>query len=882
MNTVQIPSGLICLQSIVANLRTNANFEAMLTPELKQQYASDSVAALLGVAEQLDLSPESVDPDGEGLKLCSGPTLVLLEDNHWICLIDPSQLEKQEVVVYFDPLASGSQKILNEPCSKFLQRKIEHIIKFRSLQAVDYSQHTRIFCLTSIGKHHGLPMDSRRLMHDYAIGEQEISFALLRRILSDYNMKCKVIRLTWEKLYKMGSAFPVMAEKPNGKYLIICGIRRAAKEGDEDRVVVIDPEDKTQAPGNQFQFWTRAELESQTIGKMILAKRIYSLTAEEQPFGLRWFIPEFIKLKGVFGQIILAVLMINAIALITPLFFQIVVDKVLVNESYQTLNVLGIAIMIALVFNCGMEFLRSYLLLFATNKIDINTATKTFRHLMRLPIDFFERVPSGVLLKHMQQTERIRGFLSGNLFFTILELFSLVVFIPFLMIYSIKLTALVMSFSLMMAIVIALLIRPFQRRLHELYQAEGKRQSRLVESIHGIRTVKSLALEPVEEKAWDDSTAYSINAYFSVGKISITARAISQFLEMSMTIAVIWVGALLVFEHEISIGALIAFQMLSGRVTGPLVKLVSLIHEYQQVALSVRMLGCVMNTRTEPTGGGVRNALKGRISFENVSFQYTPDTPQVIKQFNLEVSQGQVIGIVGRSGSGKSTLTKLLQGLYPIQQGLIKIDGIDLREIDKAHLRSSIGIVLQENYFFSGTIRENICLTKKSASLEEIIYVAKLAGADEFIQKLQKGYDTMLEENASNLSGGQKQRLAIARALLTNPPILIFDEATSALDPDSEELIQQNLKAIARGRTVLIISHRLSIVSGADRILVIENGRRTDYASHLELVNKPGMYHDFWQQQLGRHADAVANANANTAKKGGARVNNNIGSITIS
>jgi len=277
---------------------------------------------------------------------------------------------------------------------------------------------------------------------------------------------------------------------------------------------------------------------------------------------------------------------------------------------------------------------------------------------------------------------------------------------------------------------------------------------------------------------------------------------------------------------------------------------VGLIHEYQQVALSVRMLGVVMNATPEPMGGGVRNPIKGAIDFEGISFRYRQDLPVVINDFTLSVKPGQTIGFVGRSGSGKTTVTKLLQGLYSAQRGLIKLDGVDIREIDKAHLRRNIGVVLQENYFFSGTVRANISLPKQNASLEEIIYASKLAGADEFVSKLPRGYDTVLEENAANLSGGQKQRLAIARALLTNPPILIFDEATSALDPESEEVIRRNLKAIARGRTVLIVSHRLSIVGHADQIVVIDHGKISEKGTHRELVGIEGIYRDFWNQQM--------------------------------
>ncbi|MBQ9336418.1 MAG: peptidase domain-containing ABC transporter [Lentisphaeria bacterium] len=614
--------------------------------------------------------------------------------------------------------------------------------------------------------------------------------------------------------------------------------------------MVVDPESDQFNSPNRFLFFTEKQFTEEYSGKFLLMKKVYSLSDEEQPFSLRWFIPEFLKHKAIFGEIALMVVLLTIFSLVIPLFFQIVVDKVLVNQAFNTLNVLGVGVLVIIGFNALVNYVRSYLLLFATNKIDISTATKTFTRLMKLPVDFFERVPSGVLLKHMQQTEKIRGFLSGNLFFTLLDLFSLCIFIPFLLCYSVPLTLIVLAFTLLMALVIASLIKPFQRRLDELYQAEGKRQSMLVESIHGIRTVKSLSLEPVERKAWDNSTAYAIKSYFRVGKISMTAQSISQMLEMMMSICVIWAGAHLYFEHIITIGALIAFQMLANRVTGPLVKMVGLIHEYQQIALSVKMLGVVMNARPEPAGGGVRNPIRGGIEFQHVSFRYRPDLPQTITDFSLEIKPGQTIGLVGRSGSGKTTVTKLLQGLYDVQQGLIKIDGIDIRELDKIHLRRNLGVVLQENYFFSGTIRENIAMPKQNATLEEIIYVAQLAGADEFIQKLPKGYDTVLEENASNLSGGQRQRLAIARALLTNPPILIFDEATSSLDPESEEVIRRNLGAIARGRTVIIVSHRLSIVCHADKIVSIDSGKITAVGSHKELMEQPGIYREFWNQQM--------------------------------
>ncbi len=845
---IQNPSGLICLRVLLSQFRRGVNFAALMTDKVQQEYQANDLDTLLKLTEAQELRSEKVS-SLEQINNYNGPMLAKLNDGKWLLVVNSSQISKEQMAI-LDPAAG--QKVIPVPSAQFKEKFSGTGIIFRNLAQVDAAKQTKLTAFVAVAKHHNSQIDIRELMHEYAVTDEEVKDNLFDHIVSEHQFKLKRIKLSWEKLQKSNSVFPCIAIKKNGKYAIFCGFRPSKDDEKVMEAVLVDPEsDNFHAP-DHFIFMSQEEFFEEYSGRFILLKKIYKLSDENQPFSLRWFIPEFIKNKGIFAQIALMVVMLTVFSLIIPLFFQIVVDKVLVNQAYNTLNVLGIGIILAIVVNAIVSYVRSYLLLFATNKIDISTATKTFAHLMRLPVDFFERVPSGVLLKHMQQNEKIRGFLSGNLFFTILDIFALCIFVPFLLFYSATLTAIVLGYSLLMALVIACLIKPFQRRLDELYQAEGKRQSMLVESIHGVRTVKSLALEPVERKIWDDSTAYAIKSHFRVGTISMTAQSISQMLEMMMTVTVIWVGAHLVFNHSMSIGELIAFQMLAGRVTGPLVKMVGLIHEYQQIALSVRMLGVVMNTPAEPAGGGVRNPFKGQVDFEDVSFRYRPDLPEVIKNFQLHIPAGSTIGFVGRSGSGKTTLTKLLQALYSVNRGLVKIDGIDIREIDKAHLRRNIGVVLQENYFFSGTVRQNVSLPKQNASLEEIIYACKLAGADDFVQKLPKGYDTVLEEHASNLSGGQKQRLAIARALLTNPPILIFDEATSALDPESEEVIRKNLKNIARGRTVIIVSHRLSIVSHADKIITIDQGVLSSAGTHEELMQIPGIYREFWTQQMMR------------------------------
>jgi ATP-binding cassette subfamily B protein len=468
-----------------------------------------------------------------------------------------------------------------------------------------------------------------------------------------------------------------------------------------------------------------------------------------------------------------------------------------------------------------------------------------------LPITFFEHISAGVLVKHMQQATRVREFLTGRLFLTMLDALSLFVFLPVLALYSIKLTCLVLAFTGLSGVVVALLVGPFRRRLYDLYQAEGERQAMLVETVHGMRTVKSLAMEPLQGRAWDDRCAQSVSMRFGVEKISAAAQSVTGLLEKLMTLGIIGLGALDVFSGAMTIGALVAFNMLAGRVSGPLVQMVTMVHEYQEVALAVKMLGEVMNQQEERGGkrDGLRPDLNGQIEFEGVSFRYGADGPPALDDISFTIPAGQVFGIVGRSGSGKTTLTRLISGLYPIQQGLLRIDGFDARELDLVHLRKNLGLVLQDNFLFRGTVRENIACVKRGATLDDVAQAARLAGADEFIERLPRGFDTMLEENAENLSGGQRQRLAIARALITNPRLLILDEATSALDSESETIIRRNLKRIAEGRTVIIVSHRLSMLADADAILVIDRGRIVDIGRHDKLLTQCTTYRHLWNQQ---------------------------------
>lgn len=707
---------------------------------------------------------------------------------------------------------------------------------------LDKFPHTVVQCLTAIAQHHGLQVNPERVIEDYALTEQEPATPLLLRMASDLGLKAKVDQISWDSLLAQGGVFPLMARLNNGNAVIIVGAK-----ADTAKVALIDP----LIDGASVSLMERAQFCGMWSGEVVFIKRHHALTDQNQPFSLRWFIPEILKQKAAFRDIAIAAIAMHFLALASPMFFQLVIDKVLVHQSSSTLTVLGVGIVIALVFDSLFGFLRQILTLAATNKIDMRLTRRTFGHLLSLPIDYFETTTAGVITRHMQQLEKIRGFLTGRLFFTALDTTALLIFLPILFTYSVKLALITLAFTVLIGAIVAAMIPTFQRRLSALYAAEGKRQGMLVETVHGMRTVKALAIEPTQRKLWDQRSAEAISMHFKVGQISITGNAITDFLGKLLPVVIIVLGAQAVFEQTLTVGALIAFQMISGRVIQPLIAIVGLVNEYQETALSVRMLGEVMNRAPEgrPGAGGLRPQLDGNISFDQVTFRYPGSTTAALDRASFTIAAGTVVGIVGRSGSGKTTLTKLIQGLYGLQEGIIRFDSVDAREIDLSHLRRQIGVVLQENFLFRGTVRENIAATKSNASFEEIVEAAAAAGADEFIERMPQGYDTLLEENAANLSGGQKQRLSIARALLSKPRILILDEAASALDPESEAIFIRNLSRIAVGRTVIMISHRLSTLVNADAILVMQQGSLVDSGRHEQLLDTSSTYQHLWNQQ---------------------------------
>lgn len=706
-----------------------------------------------------------------------------------------------------------------------------------------FENHTAILCFLMVARHFHMDLSFETILHKYALRDSEVEIPLLLRIAKEHGFRARQNKLSWEKVFKLGKAFPAIAKLKNGRYVIFSGVQN----GDAAQAAFLDPLDLKSG----FKLYNRDQLSEIWDGTTIFIKRIYKLSDETQPFSLRWFFPEILREKGLFRDIATSSMVMNILALGSPVFFQLVIDKVLVHKGTSTLQTLAIGMVILLIFDAAFNYIKRTMLLYATNKIDMRLTRKTFSHLLYLPADFFDSNSSGVLLKHMQQTEKIRGFLTGKLLFTLLDLSVLVVVFPIIFMYSSTLSIIVVLFALIIASIIGFAIPIFRQRLKDLYLADGERQATLVEAIHGMQTIKALALEPLQARNWDNQSARAISMQFRVGKFSATIQTITNFIQKTMSVVLLWVGVSFVFDNTMTVGALIAFNMLSQRVSSPLVSFVSLLNQYQEVALSIDMLGNIMNHPMErpSSARGLTPPLKGRIDIEHVSFRYPKGSTYALYDMNLSIPAGTSVGIVGRSGSGKSTLARLVQGIYPPQEGNIKIDGLDIREIDLPHLRRSIGVVLQENFLFRGTVRQNISFTKPSATFEEIVTAARLAGADEFIQNLPQGYDTPITENGANISGGQRQRLSIARSLLLNPHIMILDEATSALDAESEGIIQKNLGAIGSGRTMLIISHRLSMIAGCDGIVVVDRGRIIAVGKHQELLRSCKLYHDLWEMQ---------------------------------
>ena len=682
--------------------------------------------------------------------------------------------------------------------------------------------------LVAIARFHGIASDAAQIRHATATGDAPFDTDTLVLSARSIGLKARVVPLRTERLTR--ASLPALALDREGKHFII-----ARCEGEAALVL----EAGATAPA-MAQLETIAQ---RTTGRMIVFASRASLAGELARFDFSWFIPAVIKYRKLLLEVLAISLFVQIFGLVSPLMFQVVMDKVLVNRTYSTLAVVGIALFVSSTFEVLLTGLRNFIFSHTTNRIDVELGARLFRHLVTLPLPYFSARRVGDTVARVRELENIRNFLTGQALTAVIDLVFSAIYLGVMCLYSVGLTLIVAASLPIYAGISALLVPTLRQRLNEKFARNADNQSFLVETVSGVETVKALAVEPHFIKKWEMQLAAYVAAGFRVTHLGNIGQQLIQYIGKLVSLATLLLGAKLVIDGRLTVGELIAFNMMSQHVAGPVLRLAQLWQDFQQVGISMSRLGDILNSRTElPASRQALPVVKGDIRFENIRFRYRPDGPPVLDDVSIEIQAGQVVGIVGRSGSGKSTLTKLLQRLYLPEHGAVRIDGIDLALADPAWLRRQVGVVLQENLLFNRTIRENIALTDPGAPLERVMLAAKLAGAHDFICELPHAYDTPVEEHGGNLSGGQRQRLAIARALLTNPRILIFDEATSALDFETERAIQNNMKAICAGRTVIIIAHRLTAVRNAHQIIAMDKGRIRERGTHDELLALSGYY----------------------------------------
>ena len=690
--------------------------------------------------------------------------------------------------------------------------------------------------LIVLAHYHGIAVNPADVLHQFSSSLKddlsETDWLLAAKSLA---LKAKVVRQSVSRLPMI--TLPALVWREDGQHFILAKIDGS---GDTAKYLIQDLEHNRPMVLNAVEFASRYS------GKLILVASRASILGSLAKFDFTWFIPAVIKYRRIFLEVLIVSVVLQIFALITPLFFQVVMDKVLVHRGFSTLDVVAIALLVVSLFEIVLGGLRTYIFAHTTSRIDVELGARLFRHLLSLPLSYFENRRVGDTVARVRELEQIRNFLTGQALTSVLDLVFSFIFLIVMWYYSPTLTGVVLASLPAYAFWSAFISPILRHRLNDKFARNADNQSFLVESVTAVGTVKAMAVEPQMTKRWDNQLAAYVQSSFNVTRLAVIGQQGVQLIQKLVTVATLYLGAKLVIEGKLTVGQLIAFNMLAGQVAAPVIRLAQLWQDFQQVGISVARLGDILNMPTEnPSSRLALPDIRGDITFEHVDFRYKPDGRLILQDLSLQIRAGEVLGIVGRSGSGKSTLTKLVQRLYVPENGRVLVDGNDLALADPAWLRRQVGVVLQENVLLNRSIRDNIALTDTGLPLEQIIQAAKLAGAHEFIMELPEGYDTVVGEQGAGLSGGQRQRIAIARALITNPRILIFDEATSALDYESERAIMQNMQAICRNRTVLIIAHRLSTVRMAHRIIAMDKGKIVEQGTHQGLLQKTDGYYRY-------------------------------------
>jgi ATP-binding cassette, subfamily B, bacterial HlyB/CyaB len=737
-------------------------------------------------------------------------------------------------------------------------------------------QDSTLKALEIVARRFGIDIRPEELRRDYALQEDEPSSERLLAIGNELGLELRSITLQWRELPRLRRTLPAILRLRDGSALVLEAIDKNREVG--QLAILRDPT----GPADAQAIVDEARLAELWAGEIILVKRRFTFSDEDRPFGVPWLAARVLGERKLFRDIIIAALVNTVFLLMPPLVARIVLDKVLANHSTSTLLAITIFFGAAVVSEIVLIHVRSLFLEGIAARLDGRLNLYIMEKLVRLPLDYFERNSTGRIINKLNAVWHIRNMLTGELSLVMLDLITGVVLIPILFLISWQLALLVLIWMAVLFVVVLGFIRPLQRRHRQYIATEHEKSAYLVETIYGMRTIKALALESRRRMGWDARVARAVAARYDLGRMSSYLRTIATpFERLVHTGSMLAGGALYIYYvnllsnpqtpsaglaplgtvavaqgQTIQPGLLVAFSILAGTAASPLMRIARLMLEWNEIRAAVSQVASVINVAPEDTrtGTGLRLPIRGDISFHDVRFRYTSNAPYALDGLGFAIQPGTVFGIMGRSGSGKTTITRLLQGLNADYDGIVKIDGMDLREVDLHYLRTNIGVVAQDNFLFTGTIRENIAMAQPQATLAEVVRAAQLAGAEEFIEKLPRGYNTLLEEGGVNLSGGQRQRIAIARALILDPPVLILDEATSALDAESEAIINANLMRMAEGRTIICVSHRLSMLVAAHAILVMEKGKAYDLGTHEELLHRCDIYRHMWFQQ-NRHVD---------------------------
>lgn len=696
---------------------------------------------------------------------------------------------------------------------------------------------TAITCFIIAATYLGINANEENLRQQY--GDRTANMELLVELAKSFKFKAQIIKSKVEKLQNI--PIPAIARMKDGHFAVLGW-------NDGNNIFISDPtsERPRAVPVDEFA--------AQWSGELILFTQKFDWRRIVKQYNLDWFYSVILHYKKYFLEVFAASFFLQVFGLVVPLFTQVIIDKVLGSNGISTLDILAGALLILSLFQCGLSILRTYLLTHTTNKLDVILGSRLFRHLSALPLPYFEHRRVGDTMMRISALSSIREFLTGTAITVVLDVIFSIVFIAVMFYFSVPLTWLSLAIVPVYIMLNVVATPIFRKRLEAVWATGAENNAFLVEAITGMQTIKSLALEPQFVHRWEQLLARYVSKTFDSAKLGITITGSVGVLQLISSMSILWMGGHMVMDGTLTLGQLIAFQMLAGQANAPILTLIGMWQNFQQTILSIERMSDILNTRVEPVLAKVRSdmpGIKGTVTFEGVSFRYRLDMPEVLKDISFHVPAGTRVGIVGRSGSGKSTLTKLIQRMYLPEQGRMLIDAQDIGVMPLGWLRSQIGVVLQENYLFNSSVRDNIALTRPSASMAEIIAAAKVAGAHEFILELSEGYDSKVGERGTSLSGGQRQRVAIARALLTNPRIMIFDEATSALDYESERTIMDNLDEICAGRTLFMIAHRLSTVQNCDIIAVVDKGSLVEAGTHDELMAMQGLYHYLYLQQEG-------------------------------